>query len=447
MRRRLQWEHFYRFLHTDFQYPTRKAVEASMQNLFQSGNQISREAGQLLAASEVSRHVADFGADPLKVALIGEDTLRRTELARMLASRSVGTIREFALYPALDDVPIMLAGEYDVVIVDLDGNSEHALELVESLGQQNHITVMVYSSRTDADMLVRCMRVGAREYLSEPIAPSSIAEALVRAAARRPATRPVKKENGRLIVFAGAKGGSGTTTIATNFAIALARESSQSTLLIDLGFPLGEAALELGITTQFSTLNALENYERLDTHFLSTLVAKHSSGLQLLTAPDRYTDFRPGPEAFSRLMAVACQSFAYVVVDAGSKLGPSTQSLFEEASAVYLVTQVNVAELRNANRLITEYFRESGAKLQVVLNRYTPRTLGIDEEHVTRALTKPAEWKIPGDYMAARRAQNTATPLALEDSAISRMVRQMARSACDLPPVVRKKNRFALFSS
>ena len=129
------------------------------------------------------------------------------------------------------------------------------------------LTVMVYSAQADPEMLVRCMRAGAREFLSQPIAPSTIAEALVRASVRRPAVRAPKKTLGRLLIFAGAKGGSGVSTIASNFAIMLAQESEQNTLLLDLDLPLGAAALDLGITTQFSTANALQDISRLDSNF------------------------------------------------------------------------------------------------------------------------------------------------------------------------------------
>lgn len=390
---------------------------------------------------------AIVGANVLAVALIGPDPERRQVISKALAGPQVGTTREFSVYPELDDVPRLLQQDFDVVIVDLDGNPEHALDLVESLCLNSSITVMVYSAHTDAEMLVRCMRVGAREYLTEPFAPGTIAEALVRAAVRRPAVRTVKKGTGKLVVFVGAKGGSGVTTVATNFALSLARESGKSTVLVDLDLPLGDTAVALGINTQYSTAIALENFERLDSHFLSTLLAKHSSGLQLLAAPDRYAPYQVTPEALTRLMAVARQGFDFVVVDAGSKLGSHLKLLFDEAAIVYLVTQVGITELRNANRLITEYFKGHSGKLQIVLNRYTARTLGIDEENVTKALTKPAEWKIPGDYPAARKAQNTATPLVLDDSPISRVVRQMARKACDLPAVAKKKHRFPLFGS
>jgi hypothetical protein len=57
----------------------------------------------------------------------------------------------------------------------------------------------------------------------------------------------------------------------------------------------------------------------------------------------------------------------------------------------------------------------------------------------------PAQWRIPDDYAAARRTQNSAIPLALEDSPISRAIRQMARTAAGLSEVVEKKKRFGIF--
>jgi pilus assembly protein CpaE len=289
------------------------------------------------------------------------------------------------------------------------------------------------------------MRAGAREFLTQPIPPSTIAEALVRASVRRPATNPVKKVGGKLLVFLGAKGGSGVTTVAANFALALSKESGRNTVLVDLNLPFGDASLALGISAEFSTANALENSERLDSNFLTKLLMKHSSGLSVLAAPDRYTSLQTSDEAVEKLLTVARQDFEYVVVDAGSNLGSGCKMLLDAASAVYLVTQVSIPELRNANRLISEFFH-ADRPLEVVVNRFTPRTLTIDEEQIQKALTKSISWKIPNDYQAARRAQDTATPLALEYSPISRVIRQMARTACNLSPNPDKKKRFGLFA-
>ena len=386
-----------------------------------------------------------LGTNVLSVALIGPEEQRRKAIANALAGPQANVTTELSSYPELDDLPKLLEEDYDVVIVDLDSNPEHALDLVENICGNSSATVIVYSANANSEMLVRCMRAGAREYLTEPFSASTVAEAMVRASVRRPVSRPTKKTSGKLFVFVGAKGGSGTTTIASNFAIAISQETQQNTLLIDLDLPLGDAALDLGITPAYSTVNALQNFNRLDRNFLLTLLTKHSSGLSVLAAPDKYTDMQASEEAVEKLLSVTRQEFDFVVVDAGSRLGTSSKALFEDAAGIYLVTQVSIPELRNSNRLISDFFGTNSAKLDVILNRYSPRSLGIDEEHITKALTRPAKWRIPGDFPAARKAQNTASPIVLEDSPISRVVRQMARTACGLPPNREKKGRFTIF--
>lgn len=386
-----------------------------------------------------------LGSNVLSVALIGPGEGRRKSIATALATLQGSTTREFAFYPEMDDVARLLEAEYDVIIVELDNNPEYALELVENICGNSSVTVMVYSEQVFPEMLVRCMRAGAREFLTQPITATTIAEAMVRASVRRPAARSVKKQTGKLLVFVGAKGGSGVTTIASNFAVSLAQESGHSTALIDLNLPLGNAALDLGLTPQYSTANALLNFERLDSNYLSTLLTKHSSGLSVLAAPDKFATTHATNEAVERLLTITRQDFDYVVVDAGARFDLISKSLFEPGATVYLVLQVGISELRNANRLISELFKSSSVKLEIVLNRFMPRTLSVDEASITKALTLPPTWKIPGDYPAARSAQNTATPLVLEDSPISRVIRQMSKAACGSTEQPEKKKRFNLF--
>jgi len=386
-----------------------------------------------------------LGTNVLTIALIGPDQQRRSTVAIALAGLQAGLTREFSTYPDLDEVPRLMQDNYDVMIVDLDSNPEYALDLIETICSAGSPTVMVYSAQPDPELLVRCMRAGAREFLTQPLSSNTIAEAIVRASVRRPSTRTTKKTAGKLFVFLGAKGGSGVTTLACNFAVSTVAESGQSTLLIDLHLPLGDAALDLGITAQYSTVNALQNSGRLDSNFLSKLLTKHSSGLFVLAAPGKFTDVKTTNEDIDKLLAIARQEFDYVVVDAGTRLDLEQTTLFEQASTIYLVTQVSIPELRNSNRLVSEFFAKAANKLEIVLNRYTPRSLGVDEEHITKALTRPATWRVPNDYATARRTQNTATPLSLEDSPISRVIRQMARTASGLPANPEKKRRFGLF--
>jgi Flp pilus assembly CpaE family ATPase len=403
--------------------------------------------------SDTSQYLDDqypdsLGSDLLSIALIGPDEGRRKAAATALAGCQGGEIREFSTYPpSLDDVPKLLEQRYDVIIIDLDSMPEYALELVESICANGTATVMVYSVKADSELLVRCMRAGAREFLTLPFTHSTMAEALVRASARRPAaTRSAKKTGGKLMAFLGAKGGDGVTTLACNFAVSMAKESGQSTLLIDLDLPLGDAALNLGVVAEYSTINALQNAARLDSAFLSKLLVKHTSGVSVLAAPGKFPQFPATNEAIDRLLAVARQDFDNVVIDMGSRLDLMGTSLFKDGSTIYLVIQAGIAGLRNSNRLISQYFATGIPRLEIVLNRYEPRTLGVAEDQITKALTRPAQWKIPNDYAAVRRMQTTAIPLALEDSPISRLIRQMARTATGLPTTQEKKAGFSLKS-
>lgn len=401
--------------------------------------------GQNVVMSTFIQGPDTLGTNVLSVALIGPEEVRRREIAAAVSGPQANIVREFRAYPELDDVPQILDSGYNVIIIDLDSDPEHALDLVESICSNGQATVMVYSIHQNPDMLMRCMRAGAREYLAAPFTQNSIAEALVRASVRRPAARAPKKALGRLFVFTGAKGGSGVTTIATNFAVALAQASEQSTVLIDLDMPLGAAALDLGITAQFSTADALQNLGRMDSNFFSRLLVKHSSGLSVLPAPDKYSPITVTNEAVEKLLGVARLDFDFVVVDAGAASGEAYTSLIEAASTVYMITQVSITELRNSNRIIQEFFATRATKLQIVLNRFTPRSLVIDEENIAKALTLAPSWKIPSDYPAVRRAQNSATPLVAGDSTISHVIRRMARQACGLPPQEEKKKRFGIF--
>lgn len=385
-----------------------------------------------------------LGANALSVALIGPEEAPRREMAIAVNGPQASVVREFRAYPELDDVPGLIEAGYNVIIIDLDSNSEQALDLVEHICSHSAATVMVYSARADSELLVRCMRAGAREFLTQPFTQNNVAEALVRASVRRPTARATKKTLGRLFVFVGAKGGSGVTTVASNFAISLAQESGQSTLLVDLDLPLGAAALDLGITAPFSTVDAIQNVNRLDSNFFTRLLVKHSSGLSVLSAPDKYSSVAVTEDVVEKLLAVARQDFDFVVVDAGSAVGAAYTALIEAATTVYLIAQVSISELRNSNRIISEFFASRATKLQIVLNRFTPRSLVIDEESITKALTLPPAWKVPSDYPVVRQAQNSATPFVMGDSSIAEIIRQMARAACGLPASQEKKKRFGL---
>ncbi|MFZ0394254.1 MAG: AAA family ATPase [Terracidiphilus sp.] len=377
----------------------------------------------------------------LLVGVVGPDDRRRDVVATSIMAPWSSDVRHVSYYPEGGRLVELVNTGFDVIIVELDSDPERALQVVEQVARVSQSTVMVYSVNNDSDLMIRSMRAGAREFLSLPIAKTAMAEALARASARRANLHaPIK--DGQLCMFWGAKGGSGVTMVATNFAIAAARESAQKVLLIDLDLPLGDAVLNLGLAPQYSTVDALQNYLRLDGNFLSKLLMKHEpSGIWVLAAPGRLIPVPFSSEAVDKLINVARAEFDVVVVDSGSRFDLTGTAVFDPKAHIYLVTQVSIPELRNTNRLAADFFGPQSPKFEVILNRWESSSLGLDEDHITKIITRKPQWKIPNDYGAVREMQNSATPIAMSESAISKVICQMARAACGLPdkPVKRKK--------
>jgi pilus assembly protein CpaE len=386
--------------------------------------------------------------DVLSIAVISPDNQRRKAAMTELSGCHSGPVREFTAYfPALDEIETVIGHSYDVVLVDLDSDLDYALELVHTICNQELAIAMVYSANAEPELLVRCMRAGARELLKLPFSCGEMSEALYRVSALLSPNSPAKKAPGKLLVFLGAKGGSGVTTLACNFAVSLARAQREKTLLIDLNLPLGDVAINLGIRVEHSIANAFQIHSRLDSQLLTTLLAQHDSGLSVLAAPHELASTYVSVEAINKLLEVARQNFDYVVVDAGSRLDLQRKHRFDDSATIYLVTQAGIPELRNSHRLLSELAAAGSPKVEVVLNRYDAFGADIDEAHVVKALNRPANWRIPNNYAAVRRMQNTANPLSDDGEQIAQVIGQMTESVCGRAPVEEKKKGFSFFKS
>jgi len=380
----------------------------------------------------------------LNILVIGPDKARRQETVSELLHHRVEAPVELDAY---SQIRTLAAGakDWDVALLDLDSDPDLCLAVAQTLSARNPTgTVMVYAKQRDPELLIRCMRAGAREYITLPADHKQLQEALSRAAARR--TESAGQENtGRVLVFLGSKGGSGVSTIATNFALALNQEGA-ATFLLDLNLELGESSLLLGVNPQFTLADVVENARRLDRELLNGMIARHESGLAFLPGPDSLGPamaFENGD--LSRLLALLQEQYQFIVVDAGHGLLRNGQALLDVADTVYVVTQTDIPALRNAQRYVKHLQRVAGAKVRLVLNRYDIRKPDIDEERIAKAVGAPVDWRLPSDYHLVKRSHNTAVPLALADSPVSLVIRNMAREVCGKPLVPAPRRRLRLF--
>jgi pilus assembly protein CpaE len=289
--------------------------------------------------------------------------------------------------------------------------------------------IFCVASSAQSDLILQAMRAGANEFFTWPPNEETFHSAVRRTAARRESTqgaRPVATT----LVFFGAKGGAGTTTIAVNSGVEIARLSKRSTLILDLKAGLGEVALFLGIRPRYSVLDAIDNLHRLDREFLRELVIKHKSGLEILAGSDHF-DRPSGADAgaIEELFRLLARQYEYLVIDAGSQINSCTVTALYAADRMFLVANPDVPSVRNAQRLL-ERVRELGAcgeRVRLLLNR-AAEPFPIPPKQIESALGHPIHHMFPSDYKTVSTALNSGVPLSLSgDSVIATQFAQFTR--------------------
>ena len=82
----------------------------------------------------------------------------------------------------------------------------------------------------------------------------------------------------------------------------------------------------------------------------------------MLAAPTKVPEVEVSKGAIDKLIAIARHEFDQVIVDVGSRIDEAAKVLFEDASTIYLITQTGISELRNSNRLISQFFTDGSPK-------------------------------------------------------------------------------------
>lgn len=117
------------------------------------------------------------GTDARWIALIGPNEASRRVMARALASSSPVSVREFDAYPPrISDVPRLLEQNCSLIMIDVDSDESYALAIVQKVVATSSAIVMVYSTRSQPELIMRCMSAGARDFLPIPSDPESANE-------------------------------------------------------------------------------------------------------------------------------------------------------------------------------------------------------------------------------------------------------------------------------
>jgi pilus assembly protein CpaE len=112
-------------------------------------------------------------------------------------------------------------GNCDILIKEIGDNLEKEFQQIQSLRDSGTVKyIFLTSPRTDPDMLIQALRIGAREFLPQPLKKDDVVNALlkVKFTHKGAVSNDTYRKKGKIINVLGGKGGIGTTTIAVNLA-------------------------------------------------------------------------------------------------------------------------------------------------------------------------------------------------------------------------------------
>ena len=346
----------------------------------------------------------------LAALVVTHDDEFRRQLGRLLRSGGVPVALLEDGRPAGEQSPP------DLVAVDIRRDAAAGMAAIERL-RATHPTTAIFAvaQTTDPELILQAMRAGANEFFMWPVPEDSFQGAVRRTASRRDSAQAQAKPPSVTMVFFGAKGGAGTTTVAVNCAVELARLTKRQTLIVDLKAGFGEVSLFLGVRPRYTVLDALESLHRLDKDFLRELCARHKSGLEILAGSEQFE--RPGAQdagAVEELFRVVGKSHDYVVVDAGNQINSCSIAALYAADTIFVVATPDVPSVRNAQRLVdrVRQLGVGGERIRILLNRASDQHM-IGQKQIETALGYGIHHTFTSDYRTVSTALNSGVPLAL----------------------------------
>lgn len=267
------------------------------------------------------------------------------------------------------------------------------------------VKVIVIGDQNDITLYRELTRRGVSEYLVPPLQPLQLIRAISALY-----IDPSKPFLGKVVAFVGAKGGTGSSTVAHNVAYAMAEHARINTTLVDLDLSWGTTGLDFNTDPATGVADALETPDRVDDVLLDRLLTRHSDHLTLFTAPgtlDR--DYDIASEAYETVIDGVRRGVPFVVLDLPHTWTRWMRQTLMAADEVVIVAQPDLAGLRNAKNLydMVKVGRPNDAPPKVVLNMVgVPKRPEIPVKDFAEALGSEPALVLPYDPQLFGTASN-----------------------------------------
>jgi pilus assembly protein CpaE len=371
----------------------------------------------------------------LRLAIVDPNDGAREKLKSMLLGMEVVWLEaECSRYEFFADVVGQTNPDIGVVCVDSD--PEKAVKLIGDLRERSpECHIIVVSSSTDGQLILKAMRAGAKEFVTAPVKIEDLMQALDRIGSSRFGSGAGKQRGCTVIAIAGATGGVGSTSLAVNLGCSLAQDAQNSVALVDLDLSLGDADVFLDTIPDYTLVDVAQNIGRLDITLLKRSLTKHASGLYLLPRPVQLQDTQLiTPDDLQRVFGLLKATFTHLIIDCSKGYNALDMVALEVATHTLLVTQLDLPCLRNVVRLMMSFdeLQEIKDKVKIVVNRVGLDNGQISLKKAQETIGREIFWQLPNDYRVMVEVRNNGVPLIEQAprAAITQAIVSLGESLC-----------------
>jgi pilus assembly protein CpaE len=299
-----------------------------------------------------------------------------------------------------EDGSLELVGDFDAdhqVVAHAAADAECVPAELQAVRKRTAAPIVVVATDPSPALLECAFANGCADVVAVDAALPALAAESVAFATRKAvvAARRSGAKRAQVITVFSPKGGTGKSVTSTNVAAALARRARQRVLLVDLDLQFGDVAMMLGLEPVRTLHDVLSAPGELDEQKLAGFTLAHSSGIDVLAAPDRpeEAELLTGDNV-SRLLDVAIASYDAVVVDTSPYFHGPMLSALDYTDTLLLLSGPDMPTLKNM-RLVRETLDQLSFPrdhIRVVLNRAGEREgigaaeLAAADMHVTYEL-------------------------------------------------------------
>jgi pilus assembly protein CpaE len=349
-------------------------------------------------------------------------------------------------YPsAIDLVRSLRAHAPDVLFLSFEV-LDKAQEIVGFVEKQSDGLQIIAIHRTcDSKILRESMRLGVREFLSDPFERALLLDSVSHVKALLERKPPTHGTTTQVFSFLPSKAGVGTSTLALNVSAALARRPNTRVLLSDFDLNSGMMRFLLNLRNDYSVIDAIEHSLHVDENLWPQLVTTMDQ-LDVLHAGRVNPNLRIEGTQIRNLVEFMRRNYDVLCFDLSGNLEKYSMELMQESKRIMLVVTPEIPSLHLAREklhFLGGFDLES--RVSVVLNRCHKKPL-FTKAQVEELLGLPVVQSFPNDYLGVNKAM-TAGKWLESDTEMGQMFAEFAKSLIDKKPIPKEPKKFLEFLS